>query len=239
MEMEMKKWMNEIGGAFAVTWLIAGITVWNDADNMLMGVSLVGAGMASLGGMLALGVVWMAFRGADILPIVTWMKMMTGDMSDVEGNWMANGITLVMQIVGGVLALVLMGQLEPSAVTYAQAFPTGQAAWEFDATAMMGLVAVGAILGHISTKVDNDWAMPIAVMTMAGLVNFEGAMDMASMLVNTAFDDLAAVAIPWILDGVVVGIGALIAMKIDEALDADAADASAEQNQSITLESSA
>ena len=56
MEMKMKDIMTELGGAFAVTWLIMGITVAT-AD----GTALVGLGMATLGGMLALGIAWMAF----------------------------------------------------------------------------------------------------------------------------------------------------------------------------------
>jgi hypothetical protein len=56
MEIELKKWMNELGGAFAVTWLVFGIVVWNDPANMALGTSTVGLGLATLGGMLALGI---------------------------------------------------------------------------------------------------------------------------------------------------------------------------------------
>ena len=73
MEMKIKDIMTELGGAFAVTWLIFGITVWNVADDPTMGMSVVGIGLATLGGMLALGIAWMAFAGADILPPITWM----------------------------------------------------------------------------------------------------------------------------------------------------------------------
>ncbi len=83
--------------------------------------------------------------------------------------------------------------------------------------AVAALVASGAILGHISSKVDNDWAMPVAVMAMAGLVNFESAADMASMLMNDT-DDLVAVMLPWILDGAFVGVGAFMAGWIDDNL---------------------
>ena len=100
MNVNWKGLMNELGGAFAVMWLVFGITVWNDASDMTAGTSVVGLGLASLGGMLALAVAWMAFAGAHILPPVTWMHMITGDVSDVEGNWMANGMRLVAQIIG-------------------------------------------------------------------------------------------------------------------------------------------
>ena len=66
MEMKINDIMTELGGAFAVTWLIMGITIMGDG-----GPEVVGLGMASLGGMLALGIAWMAFSGADILPPIT------------------------------------------------------------------------------------------------------------------------------------------------------------------------
>ena len=214
--MDKKGLMNEMGGAFAVSWLIFGATVWNDAADMTAGTSVVGLGLASLGGMLALMVAWMAFNGAHILPPITWMNIMTSDdMSDTD-MWMNNGLKLLAQIVGAALAIVLMSEvLEWDMVTYAQAYPNGQDAYSFDAMAIAGLVVAGAILGHISSKVDNDWAMQVAVMAMAGLVNFESAADMASMLMND-MGDAAAVAAPWLLDGAFVGVGAFMAGWIDE-----------------------
>ncbi|MDG1532991.1 MAG: hypothetical protein P8Q35_00895 [Candidatus Thalassarchaeaceae archaeon] len=215
--MDTKSLMNEMGGAFAVTWLVFGATVWNDPADMLAGTSVVGLGLASVGGMFAMGIAWMAFNGAHILPPVTWMNIMTSDMSD-QDMWMNNGLKLVMQVVGAALAIVLMAEvLEWDMVTYAQAYPTGQGDYEFDAMAVAGLVAAGAVLGHINSKVDNDWAMPVAVMAMAGLINFESAADMASMIMNDT-GDAVAVALPWLLDGAFVGAGAFVGGWIDENL---------------------
>ena len=215
--MDTKSLMNEMGGAFAVTWLVFGATVWNDPADMLAGTSVVGLGLASVGGMFAMGIAWMAFNGAHILPPVTWMNIMTSDMSD-QDMWMNNGLKLVMQVVGAALAIVVMAEvLEWDMVTYAQAYPNGQGDYEFDAMAVAGLVAAGAVLGHINSKVDNDWAMPVAVMAMAGLINFESAADMASMIMNDTGDALA-VALPWLLDGAFVGAGAFAGGWIDENL---------------------
>ena len=215
--MDTKSLMNEMGGAFAVTWLVFGATVWNDPADMLAGTSVVGLGLASVGGMFAMGIAWMAFNGAHILPPVTWMNIMTSDMSD-QDMWMNNGLKLVMQVVGAALAIVLMAEvLEWDMVTYAQAYPAGQGDYEFDAMAVAGLVAAGAVLGHINSKVDNDWAMPVAVMAMAGLINFESAADMASMIMNDT-GDAVAVALPWLLDGAFVGAGAFVGGWIDENL---------------------
>ena len=214
--MDTKGLMNEMGGAFAVSWLIFGATVWTDGAGS--DTEVMGMGLASLGGMFALMVAWMAFNGAHILPPITWMNIMTSDdMSDTD-MWMNNGLKLVAQVVGAALAIVLMAEvLEWDMVTYAQAYPAGQGDYEFDAMAIAGLVVAGAILGHISSKVDNDWAMPVAVMAMAGLVNFESAADMASMLMNET-DDLVVVLLSWLLDGAFVGVGAFMAGWIDENL---------------------
>ena len=82
--------MAELGGAFTVSWVIG-----------------FGGAMATLPGAVALAVVWMAFSGAHVLPMVTWCNMMTGDLADAEGNWMANGMRLVAQMIGAVLAILL------------------------------------------------------------------------------------------------------------------------------------
>ncbi len=214
--MDTKSLMNEMGGAFAVTWLVFGATLWTDGAGSAM--EMTGLGLATVGGMFAMGIAWMAFNGAHILPPVTWMNIMTSDMSD-QDMWMNNGLKLVMQIVGAAVALVLMAEVleVEGMVDYATAYPDGQDAWAFDAMSVAGLVAAGAVLGHINSKVDNDWAMPIAVMAMAGLVNFESAADMASMVMNDTGDAMA-VALPWLLDGAFVGAGAFVGGWIDENL---------------------
>ncbi|MDE0857216.1 MAG: hypothetical protein OSA38_01450 [Candidatus Poseidoniaceae archaeon] len=214
MEMKIKDIMTELGGAFTVTWLIMGITVWS-GDVGTSAPLVAGLGMASLGGMLALGVAWMAFSGAHILPPVTWMHAMTSDDMTDQNMWMGTVIRLITQVVGAVLAIIMMSKLQPDFVTYSQAWPDGQASYEFAMWSVVGLLAAGAILGQIQAKAGSTWAMPIAVMAMATIVNFESAADMASMLMNGQ-EDAMAVTIPWLVDGLVIGVGALMGMKIDE-----------------------
>ena len=217
MEFNAKKTMTELGGAFAVTWLVFGITVMtHNAAGDVTGTEVVGLGLASVGGVLAMAIAWMAFKGADILPPVTWMKHMsnTDNLSDVDA-WINTAITLVAQIVGAALAIFLMAEINDHVVEYATAYPNGQEAWEFNAMAVAGIVAAGAVLGHISSKVDSVWAMPVAVMALAGIVNFESAADMASMIMNDT-GDMMAVAVPWVVDGLCIGAGALIGGMIDE-----------------------
>ena len=92
MEIDKKVMMAELGGAFAVSWVLLGAG---------------GFGLGSLVGALALAVVWMTFSGAHVLPVVTWCNILTGDLSDTEGNWMANGLRLVAQVFGALFAILL------------------------------------------------------------------------------------------------------------------------------------
>jgi len=222
MEMKINDIMTELGGAFAVTWLIMGITIMGDG-----GPEVVGLGMASLGGMLALGIAWMAFSGADILPPITWMKALTSDDLADQDMWTSTIIRLITQVVGAILAAIMMAKLQPDYITAATAWAANPPVdYEFAMWSIIGLVAAGAVLGQISAKVNNDWAMPIAVMAMAGIVNFQSAQDMSTMLMNGT-QHAMAYTVPWLVDGIVIGVGALLGMKIDEMIS-DMDDASAE-----------
>ena len=218
MAMDTKDMMNEMGAAFAVTWLVFGYTVWNDPADMTAGTELIGIGIG--GGLMAvaaLAVVWMAFAGAHILPPVTWMHMMTGELDDTEA-WIANGIKLAMQILGGILALVTMSQLNDDGVTYAESMnDMAMADWAFDEMRMLGGIVAGAILWCIHTKTENAWAMSIGVIAMASYIGAEGSTDMASMLMNK-MGDLVPTLLAYIEAGLAVGLGAMLAMKIDENL---------------------
>ena len=218
MAMDTKDMMNEMGAAFAVTWLVFGYTVWNDPADMTAGTELIGIGMG--GGLMAvaaLAVVWMAFAGAHILPPVTWMHMMTGELDDTDA-WMANGIKLVMQILGGILALVTMSQLNDNGVTYAESMnDMAMADWAFDEMRMLGGIVAGAILWCIHTKTENAWAMSIGIIAMASYIGAEGSTDMASMLMNE-MGDIVPTLLAYLEAGVAVGLGAMLAMKIDENL---------------------
>ena len=213
MELNVKKMMTEMGGAFAVTWLIFGVTLTDGTDT--------GMGLAGIMGVVGLTVAWMAFKGADILPQVTWLKQMssTDNLSDTDA-WMNTGITLAMQIVGGIVAYVLVGQMYDNIFGYADASAAlgdafwGNTSWEFDMGTTLGLIAAGAVLGQVMA-VDSRWAMPVAIVMMTSLVDFESATKMASVLMNEA-GDTVNVALPWLLNGVFLGAGALLGSIINE-----------------------
>ena len=66
MNVDMNAMKAELGGAFVLSWAVFAMNI------------------GTLEGAVALAVVWMAFSGAHVLPVVTWCHMMTGDLSDTE-----------------------------------------------------------------------------------------------------------------------------------------------------------
>jgi len=209
MEMDMNAMKAEIGGAFVVAWLV------------------VGMGWGSLGAAVVMAAVWMAFSGAHVLPVITWMHMMTGDLGDAEGNWMPNGMRLLAQIVGAALAAALateFGEIETGWAAQAFEFP--------DMWGMLTMIAAGAIFWTVHTRADSAWVTGFAVMALAGMmgmtydvttaagdvvVSTTGAGEMASSIASSGHE-VVAIAQAWIVDGLLCGLGALVAVKADEML---------------------
>jgi hypothetical protein len=196
MEMDMNAMKAEIGGAFAVSWAIG-----------------FGGGLEWA---VAMAVVWMAFAGAHVLPVVTWCNMMTGDLSDVEGNWMANGMRLVAQMIGALLAILL--------ATEFGAIDTGWTAtdmWLPDIAdnlwSVLGMVAAGAVWWQVHTRCDSAWASAFGLMIVGSAMMLDGGNEMAASLASMG-DGIVDTLVNWIFDGLFVGVGALVGVKIDEML---------------------
>ena len=203
MNVDMNAMKAEVGGAFVLSWMVFGF------------------GLNTLEGAVALAVVWMAFSGAHVLPIVTWSHMMTGNMSDTEGNWMANGMRLLAQVVGAVLAILLateFGEIE-----------TGWTAtdmWIADITAddaavsiwgVLKMIAAGAIWWQVHTRCDSAWASAFGLMALASAMTMTGAHEMGAS-VASAGEGIVDTLVNWVFDGLFVGAGALLGIKIDEML---------------------
>ena len=200
MEINWKDNMNEIGGAFLLSWAVFG--------------------MGNVEFAIVLAVAWMAFAGAHLLPVVTWCHMLTGDLSDTEGNWMANGMRLLAQVIGACLALVLMteaGGLDTDWVA------TDMWITEFNGDTLwtvLGLIAAGAIWWQIHTRCESVWASGIGMMALmaAGAMMVTGAHQMGASITSMG-DGIADSLVNWICDGLLVGAGALLGVKIDEMVD--------------------
>ena len=186
--MDMDNMMNEMGGAFMVAWLAGG--------------------MDSLEGALVLAAAWMAISGAHILPVITWGHIMTGDLSDSDA-WMDNGSRLVAQMVGAILALMMVGAGSEEA-------GDAPAMWGFDLWDTLTAVGAGALLWTVYDRCD-AWVTAFVVMAMAGagVLAVTGAADMGGALIGGG-DDIAASGAAWVMDGLWVGVGALVATKIPD-----------------------
>ena len=194
MNVDMNAMKAELGGAFVLSWMVFGMD------------------LGTLEGAVALAVVWMAFSGAHVLPVVTWSHMMTGDMGDTEGNWMPNGMRLLAQAVGALLAIILVTEGK-------------DAGWE--ATEMwipdiadnlwsvVGMIAAGAVWWQVHTRCNSAWASAFGMMVLGGAMTLNGAHEMGASLASLG-DGIADTLVNWIFDGLFVGLGALIGVKIDE-----------------------
>ncbi len=194
MNVDMNAMKAELGGAFVLSWMVFGMD------------------LGTLEGAVALAVVWMAFSGAHVLPVVTWSHMMTGDMGDTEGNWIPNGMRLLAQAVGALLAIILVTEGK-------------DAGWE--ATEMwipdiadnlwsvVGMIAAGAVWWQVHTRCNSAWASAFGMMVLGGAMTLNGAHEMGASLASLG-DGIADTLVNWIFDGLFVGLGALIGAKIDE-----------------------
>ena len=183
--------MAELGGAFMVSWFVLG-----ESNAVMMGVLLA--------------VTMAAMAGAHVLPLFTWISAMTGDLQDTDA-WMGNVMRLVMQMVGAGAALALAGE------GTVEAAADGVAMWEFDLWPMLTMLAAGAILATVASRCDG-WMTAFAVVILAGHLGagVSGADGMAAELMGGG--DILEMASHWIVDGVVIGLGAMLGGMLEDQL---------------------
>jgi len=192
MNVDMNAMKAEVGGAFVLSWAVFAM------------------GIGTLQGAVALAVVWMAFSGAHVLPIVTWCHMLNDGDGDVEGNYMPNGMRLLAQAVGALLAMVML--------TEAGGIETGWAAAEFEVPEvwpMLSTIAAGAVWWQMHTRCDSAWASAFGLMVLGGMMTLTGAHEMGASIASVG-DGIADVLPAWIVDGLLVGIGARVGAEIDK-----------------------
>ena len=194
MDLDKNAIMNEVGGAFMVSWLV---------------LSSVDAGIGTLTGALILAAAWMAISGAHILPVVTWCHMMTGDPTDMD-SMMGSAMQLVGQVIGAAMAIALM--------TEGGAIDTGWAATAWEAPDLWGaltMLAAGAVFWTVYSRCDT-WVTAFAVMAMAGAMGgVDAAHEMGSSLLS-GMDGVQDVGMHWVVDGLIVGVGARVGVMIDD-----------------------
>ena len=193
----MKAMKAEMGGAFMLVFGVAALA----ADG--------GVAWA-----IALAVTWMAFTGAHLLPVVTWCHIMTGDLGDAEGNWMANGLRLVWQVVGALLAIVLMTEMGDVGPDWAY----NDDMWISGVEGVWGpltMLAAGAVFWQIHTRCDTAWVSAFAILALGGAMGGIGAAEaMASSLLDGGSTTVTVLA-DWVMVSAVVGAGALLGNTVD------------------------
>jgi|TARA_B110000438_G_C15557868_1_gene539828 hypothetical protein len=202
MEMDWKTNMAELGGAFMVSWLVlAELPGVDDAGDPTGDLLIAG---------LLLAVTMAAMAGAHILPMFTWISAMTGDLQDTDA-WLGNVMRLLMQVAGAGAALALMGEGTVEAATVAPEMVG------FELWAMLGMVAAGAVIGAVASRCDG-WMTAFAVVALAGAMGagVTGAHDMAGELMGGGA--IVEAASTWVLDGVVIGVGALLGGMLEDQL---------------------
>ena len=197
MEMDWKTNMAELGGAFMVSLLVLG--EMGEGGNMLMAGLLLAVTMA-------------AMAGAHVLPMFTWISAMTGDLQDTDA-WMGNVMRLVMQMVGAGAALALAGEGTVEAATEAPEM------WAFDLWPMLTMLAAGAIIATVASRCDG-WMTAFAVVGLAAAgalgAGVTGADGMAAEVMGGG--NIPEMASHWIVDGVVIGLGAMLGGMLEDQL---------------------
>jgi len=203
MEMDWKTNMAELGGAFMVSWLVLG--EMGDDGNMLMAGLLLAVTMA-------------AMAGAHILPMFTWISAMTGDLADTDA-WIGNVMRLVMQVVGAGAALAMMGEGTVDAAGLDADGAEIVAMWAFDLWPMLGMVAAGAVIGAVASRCDG-WMTAFAVVALAGAGALGAGVTGADTMVAEVMGggNIVEAASTWVLDGVVIGVGALLGGMLEDQL---------------------
>ena len=112
-------------------------------------------------------------------------------------------------MVGAILALMLVGEGSHTAAAAPEM-------WSFDLWATLTAVGAGALLWTVYDRCD-AWVTAFVVMAMAGTLSLGGAADMGGALIGGG-EDMAASAVAWIMDGLWVGVGALVATKVPDML---------------------
>ena len=197
MEMDWKTNMAELGGAFMVSLLVLG-----ESNAVMMGVLLA--------------VTMAAMAGAHVLPMFTWISAMTGDLQDTDA-WMGNVMRLVMQMVGAGAALALAGEGTVEAAGLDAEGAEIVAMWSFDLWPVLTMLAAGAIIATVASRCEG-WMTAFAVVALAGYLGagVSGADGMAAELMGGG--NIPEMASHWFVDGVVIGLGAMLGGMLEEQL---------------------
>ena len=184
--------MGECVGSLTVTLVVWGTALAAGDDS---GAPHQGAVAAAAAG-VTLAIMWMTFRGSEILPILT-----IGNMASGRTDWQVGALNFSMQILGALIAAAIMGWQG------ANIFEVDSGAAAFGATGAAMALLGGFLLMTVWDRLGGGWEAGAfaAVLVVAG-INLASASSIGGMIVDGAWADADFVRIIGTL--ILGGIGA-------------------------------
>ena len=191
--MNEKGMIAELIGSMTITLLVFGDWAGTSEHGTAAAAGLAG---------VTLAIMWMTFKGSQILPIITIGRMAAG-----EDDWETGATNFAMQILGALIgAAVLLWGFE------ADALSTGAASGTTLAGADIAIALVGGfLLMSVWTRLGAGWesAAFVAVLVVAGM-DLASASNLGSMIVESAWSDTNMVTVFGTM--IIGGIGAAAAL---------------------------
>ena len=197
MEMNEKGMIAELIGSMTITLLVFGDWAGTSEHGTAAAAGLAG---------VTLGIMWMTFKGSQILPIITIGRMAAG-----EDDWETGAMNFAMQILGALIgAAVLLWGLDVETLTTGAASDATLAAPDI-AIALVG----GFLLMSVWTRLGAGWesAAFVAVLVIAGM-ELATASNLGSMVVTSAWSDTNMVSVFGTM--IIGGIGAAAALMVGD-----------------------
>ena len=195
--MNEKGMIAELIGSMTITLLVFGDWAGTSEHGTAAAAGLAG---------VTLAIMWMTFKGSQILPIITIGRMAAG-----EDDWETGATNFAMQILGALIgAAVLLWGLDIDALSTGAA-TADELGVPGIATALVG----GFLLMSVWTRLGAGWesAAFVAVLVVAGM-DLASASNLGSMIVSSAWSDTNMVTVFGTM--IVGGIGAAAALMLSD-----------------------
>ena len=195
--MNEKGMIAELIGSMTVTLLVFGDWAGTNEHGTAAAAGLAG---------VTLAIMWMTFKGSQILPIITIGRMAAG-----EDDWETGATNFAMQVLGALIgAAVLRWGLELDALS------TGAATADELGVPGIAIALVGGfLLMSVWTRLGAGWesAAFVAVLVVAGM-DLASASNLGSMIVSSAWSDTNMVTVFGTM--IIGGIGAAAALMVGD-----------------------
>ena len=196
MEMNDKGMMAELIGSMTVTLLVFGDYATAETHGTAAAAGLAG---------LTLGIMWMTFKGSQILPVITIGRMAAG-----EDDWETGATNFAMQILGGLLgAAILYWGVD---VTSLDIGSTDDLVMADAAIALLG----GFLLMSVWSRLGAGWesAAFTSVLIVAGSMELATASNLGSIIVTSSWESANMVTTFGTM--IIGGIGAAAALMLGD-----------------------